>query len=224
MTELQSKPRANQRDNLILQGRRARREVSRRRIRQRRVTVLIAKLGLPLMAVLLLSAIVLWPEIARISDNSRSSFRRIFAVEAQNGRMLDPHYKGVDERNRPYTITAAWATQVSPNRIDLGAPKGDMVLESGNWLQVEAKDGVFIQRAELLDLSHDVVMYRDDGTVLRTQTASVDVKQGAASSNDQTHAEGPFGTLDSQGFTLTDKAGAIQFQGPAKLVVNGASK
>ena len=216
--------RSDPHERLTLEGRRARREISRRRIRLRRFTVLIAKLGLPLLAVVLLSAIALWPEIDRLSQQGSRSFRKIFAVEAESGRMLNPHYKGIDQRSRPYTITASWATQATANRIDLGDPKGDMVLESGNWLQVEAKDGVFIQRAELLDLSHDVVMYRDDGTVIRTQTASVDVKQGAASSNDQTHAEGPFGTLDSQGFTLTDKAGAIQFQGPSKLVVNGATK
>ena len=216
--------RGESREHLIYEGRRARREISRRRIRMRRFTIMIAKLGLPLLAVLLLSAIALWPEIARISENSRMSFRRIFAVEAESGRMQNPHYKGIDQRNRPYTITATWAMQATPNRIDLGDPKGDMVLESGNWLQVESKDGVFIQRAELLDLSHDVVMYRDDGTVIRTQTAAVDIKQGAASSDDKTHAEGPFGTLDSQGFTLTDKAGAIQFQGPARLIINGASK
>ena len=220
MTEI----RSDAREHLLLEGRRARREINRHRIRMRRFMVLVAKLGLPLMALALLSAIALWPEIDRLSQNGRMAVRRLFAVEAESGRMLNPHYKGIDQRNRPYTITATWATQTSPNRIDLGDPKGDMVLESGNWLQVDAKDGVFIQRAELLDLSHDVVMYRDDGTVIRTQTASVDVKQGAASSDDKTHAEGPFGTLDSQGFTLTDKAGAIQFQGPAKLVINGASK
>lgn len=216
--------RADARERLTLEGRRARREINRRRIRMRRFTVFVAKIGLPLVAMVLLSAIVLWPEFARLTERTRTSFRRVFSVEAESGRMLEPHYKGVDERQRPYTITAAWAQQASPTRIDLGDPKGDMVLESGNWLQVDARQGVFIQRTELLDLSHDVVMYRDDGTVLRTQTASVDVRQGAASSNDRTHAEGPFGTLDAQGFTLTDKAGAIQFQGPAKLVMNGASK
>ena len=216
--------RPDGRDRLMLESTRVRRAVSRRRIRLRRFTVLVAKLGLPLLALALLSAVVLWPEIDRMGERGRMSFRRIFAVEAESGRMLNPHYKGIDMRDRPYTITASWATQVSPSRIDLGAPKGDMVLESGNWLQVQSQQGVFIQRSELLDLSGDVVMYRDDGTVLRTQTAAVDVKQGAASSNDQTHAEGPFGVLDSQGFTLTDQAGAIQFQGPARLIVNGASR
>ncbi len=37
------------------------------------------------------------------------------------------------------------------------------------------------------------------------------------------HAEGPFGTLDAQGFTLTDKGSAIQFFGPGHLVLNSAS-
>ena len=35
--------------------------------------------------------------------------------------------------------------------------------------------------------------------------------------------EGPFGTLDSEGFTLVDKGTAVQFAGPARLVMNGAS-
>ena len=83
---------------------------------------------------------------------------------------------------------------------------------------------MFLQHTEELDLSDDVVLYRDDGTVIRTQTAAVDVKQGAAASNDQTHAEGPFGTLDAQGFALVDKGTLIQFQGQSRLLLNGSHK
>ena len=39
-------------ERLLLEGRRARREISRRRIRLRRFTVLIAKLGLPLLGMI----------------------------------------------------------------------------------------------------------------------------------------------------------------------------
>jgi len=74
----------------------------------------------------------------------------------------------------------------------------------------------------LLDLSHDVQLYRDDGVTMRTQSAAVDLKQGAAASSDRTHAEGPFGQLDSQGFTVLDKGSTIQFQGPAHLILNQA--
>jgi lipopolysaccharide export system protein LptC len=219
-----SDTRQGARERLITQTTRRRRAPSARRIALRRFTVLLAKLFLPLLAVLLLASIAAWPEIVRMTDQGRVNFRRAFSLEPDTGRMREPRYHGVDQRGRPYTLTAAWASQSSQNRVDLGDPKGDLVLEGGQWMQVEARDGVFIQHANLLDLSKDVVLYRDDGLVLRTQTAAVDIKQGAASSNDQTHAEGPFGVLDAQGFTMLDKGTTVQFQGPARLILNGASK
>ncbi len=48
-------------------------------------------------------------------------------------------------------------------------------------------------------------MFRDNGITLRTQSAAMDLKTGAAAGNEPTHAEGPFGTLDSRGFALVDK-------------------
>lgn len=222
MSMISSRPAA--RDRLPFQGTLQRRAVSARQLAVRRLAVLVAKLGLPVLALMLLGSVVLWPELVHIGDQGRVSFKRMLAIEAESGRMLQARYRGVDERGRPYTLTAHWATQATPYRIDLGGPVGDMVLESGNWLQVQAKRGVFIQHTEQLDLSGDVVLYRDDGTVMRTQTAAIDVKQGAATSNDRTHAEGPFGVLDAQGFAMTDKGGAIQFQGPARLILNGAGK
>ena len=200
---------------------RARHAPTAARIARRRATVTITKWLLPVAALLLLASIALWPELARLKDQGRVAFRRAFMVEQDSARMQQPRYRGVDERGRPYTITADSALQAGPQRIELAAPKADLVSENGSWLMVEAKDGVFIQHAGQLDLSHDVVLYRDDGTVLRTQTAAVDVKQGASASNDMTHAEGPFGVLDAQGFTLVEKGAVIQFQGPAKLILNG---
>ncbi len=101
-------------------------------------------------------------------------------------------------------------------------PKGDITLENGTWLMVQSKHGrLSCSTASQLDLSHDVTLYRDDGTTLRTASASIDLKSGAAASAEPTHAEGPFGMLDAQGFTVTDKGAAIQFAGPAQLVLNG---
>ncbi len=89
---------------------------------------------------------------------------------------------------------------------------------------LQAKDGVYLQHTSQLDLSHNVTLYRDDGTTLTTNSASIDLKNGAAAGAEPTHAEGPFGTLDAQGFTITDKGAAVQFAGPAHLVLNGASQ
>ena len=191
------------------------------RIARRRVAVTLTKWLLPVAALLLLSSVALWPEIERVRDHGRIAFRRAFSLEPDSGRMRQARYSGVDEGGRPFAVTAESALQNGPVRIDLTEPKGDLVTESGSWVMVEARDGVYIQRAGQLDLSRDVVLYRDDGTVMRTQAAAVDVRQGAAASSDMTHAEGPFGVLDAQGFTLVDKGAAIQFHGPAKLTLNG---
>jgi len=199
---------------------RIRRAPTRSGMARRRIMLTLTKWLLPLGALLLLASVALWPEIARVKDQGRIAFRRAFSVEPDSGRMREPRYRGVDERGRPYTITADSALQAGPLRIDLIEPKGDLVPENGSWIMVEAHEGVYIQHVGQLDLSHDIILYRDDGTVMRTQSAAVDVKQGAAASDDMTHAEGPFGVLDAQGFTLTDKGAAIQFHGPARLILN----
>jgi lipopolysaccharide export system protein LptC len=105
--------------------------------------------------------------------------------------------------------------------VNLVEPKGDMTSENGSWTYVESRKGVYIQHSALLDLSDHVVIFRDSGITLRTQSASMDLKAGAAAGDEPTHAEGPFGTLDAQGFALVDKGAVIQFQGKSRLVLNG---
>ena len=212
------------RQHLVPSGRRARAAPTQGRIAFRRVMVTLTKWLLPLLAVLLLGSIAAWPELTRVTDQGRIAFRRAFGGDPDSARLVEPRYRGVDERGRPYTLSADVAVQAGQSRVNLTAPVADTVLENGTWLQVQSREGVFLQHAGQLDLSGDVVLYRDDGTTLRTDTAAVDLKQGAAASNDQTHAEGPFGVLDSQGFTLMDKGAVIQFQGPSRLVLNEAAR
>ncbi len=194
------------------------------RIARRRLLVGMTKWVLPLFALILLGSIAAWPEIARVTDTGRVQFRRAMQMEPESGQMMAPRYHGVDQRGRPYTVTASAANQTSPERIALVEPKGDLTTESGTWIMVQAKDGVFIQHQSLLDLSHDVNLYREDGTVLQTDAAAMDLRAGAGTSSDLTHAEGPFGTLDAQGFVMTDRGTTLQFAGPGRLVMNGSGK
>jgi lipopolysaccharide export system protein LptC len=168
------------------------------------------------------AAIAAWPEISRITDHSRVAFRRALQLEVDSGLMRSPRYHGVDQRGRPYTITATTANQTSPERVALVDPKADLTTEAGSWVMVQAQEGVFIQHQSLLDLSKEVTLYREDGTMLSTDTAAMDLKAGAGTSSDKTHAEGPFGTLDAQGFTMTEKGSVIQFQGASHAILNAA--
>jgi lipopolysaccharide export system protein LptC len=192
-----------------------------RRIARRRFLITLTKWALPMAAMALLASIALWPEIQEATMKARLEMNHITG-EVDGGKLLDARYNGIDEKGRPYTITAATAWQIDPERVGLTMPKGDITLENGTWLMVTSKEGTFMQHLNQLDLVKDVTLYRDDGTTMHTESASIDVKAGAAAGSEPTHVEGPFGVLDAQGFTVMDKGSAIDFPGPAHLILNGA--
>ena len=170
----------------------------------------------------LLAAVALWPDFSRHNDKARFSFANV-SGELEGAKLRHARYHGVDEKGRPYTITTDTARQLDAERVELGKPQGDLTEQGGTWLNLRAEHGIFMQKANTLDLWQDVVLYRDDGTTLTTAAATLDTKAGTAVSGSPVHAEGPFGVLDAQGFTITDKGAAVQFAGPAHVVLNGAS-
>ncbi len=189
---------------------------------RRRHMIMLAKWILPAAALALLSTLAVWPEVLRIETGAHTAVKNL-ASDVTAARVTDAQYHSVDVHGRPYTLTASIAQQDGPERVNLTTPKGDITLENGTWLMVKAKQGVFMQHSNQLDLSHDVTLYRDDGTTLVTASASLDLARGAAAGAEPVHAEGPFGTLEAQGFTATDKGTSIEFAGPATLVLNGAT-
>ncbi|ABI61597.1 LPS export ABC transporter periplasmic protein LptC [Granulibacter bethesdensis] len=196
---------------------------SPRRIAQRHRMVMAVKYLLPATAALLLTMLAIWPEIDREVDAARVTYRRLTATASSGTRLTGATYRGVDEQNRPYTVTAHAAEQVDQERINLAQPKADATLQNGNWLMVQSKKGVYLQHLGMLDMTGDVTLYRDDGTVMTSQTASLNMHHGAVSSSDKVSVEGPFGTLDaSHGFTLLDRGNIMQFHGPSRMVLNAA--
>ena len=191
-----------------------------RRIARRRFLITVTKWLLPMAAMALLASIALWPEIEDATLKARLGAKHV-SGEVDGGKLIDARYNGVDEKGRPYTITAATAWQIDPERVGLTTPKGDITLENGTWLMLTSKEGTYMQHLNQLDMVKDVTLYRDDGTTMHTESASIDMKAGAAAGSAPVHAEGPFGVLDAQGFTVMDKGAAIDFPGPAHLVLNG---
>jgi lipopolysaccharide export system protein LptC len=191
------------------------------RIARRRFVINLTKWILPLVATVLLALIALWPEIDAAANRARLAMNHL-SGEVEGGKLIDARYNGVDEKGRAYTLTAATAWQIDAQKVGLTLPKGDITLENGTWLMLTSKTGTFIKKLNQLDLVREVTLYRDDGTTMRTESASIDLKAGAAAGSEAVHAEGPFGVLDAQGFTLMDKGNAIDFPGPAHVVLNGA--
>ncbi len=197
---------------------------------RRRRQVALAKRLLPTLAVLLLASVALWPEINRTTDRARSTIEKLGVISTEAMHMTSPHYRGLDQSNEPYTVTATATGEPEAGLFDLTAPKADIFMASTaagqardeNWLMVWSNQGIYRDKLGALDLSGEVTLYRGDGMIFTTNNAAVDIKQNAVLSAAQIHGEGPLGTLDGQGFAILDHGGLLQIAGPAKLVLNAS--
>jgi lipopolysaccharide export system protein LptC len=209
-------------------------------IARRRRLLRWTKWVLPAGALLLLASIAAWPELERSMNSARLGLRQAAQIRVDSGRMLGARYRGLDGRDRPYMITADEAQQAaqqpgpsagaqpagttaasaSGDRINLIRPVADTLSSGGSWIRISAQDGVYMQHSQLLDLTRDVMLYRDDGIMMTGPVADLDLRRGIVASKDWVHAEGPFGMLDAQGYLMSQRDGLAQFRGPARLVLN----
>lgn len=190
------------------------------RIARRQLFVRWSKLVLPAAALALLGSIAIWPEVNRSMRVGRTTLHEVTGTRSRTGVMSDARYHGIDSHGRPYMITARNAEQIGSDRIDLTAPKADIFAQGGQWLMLTADRGVYAPHSQVLDLSGNVVLYRDDGTMMYAQTATIDVRRDVDASRTWVHIEGPFGELDAPSYFMSGHDGVLQFRGPARLVLN----
>jgi lipopolysaccharide export system protein LptC len=86
---------------------------------------------------------------------------------------------------------------------------------------VEARDGRYDKPSQHLDLSREVRIFHDGGTLFTTEAAAVQLDAGTASGDRPTQAQGPFGTIVSEGFELRDRGAVMIFTGQARAVLEG---
>ncbi|NHN83073.1 LPS export ABC transporter periplasmic protein LptC [Acetobacter musti] len=187
----------------------------------RRQTVLRwAKWVLPGLALLLLGSIAVWPEIDRMMNASHTALTEATRLKLESGNLEGAIYRSVDTHGRPFMITAKTAHQIDQDRIDLISPAADTLTQSGQWLYLQSENGVYMQHEQILDLTDEVTLYRDDGLMMRGPMADVEMRQGVVASDAWVHAEGPFGVLDARGYFLSEHDGIAQFRGPGRLILN----
>ncbi|TCZ59942.1 LPS export ABC transporter periplasmic protein LptC [Roseicella aquatilis] len=201
---------------------RVRRAPTSGQMARRRFLVAWTKRLLPVLALALLAAVVFWPEIEGTEERARVSFRRTIQPRAEALRVVNPRYQGIDELNRPFTVTARIGEQEGAAEIlNLEAPKADIVMGDGAWIYVQAEAGRYDKPAGRLDLQGDVTIYHDTGTMMRTPEATVLLEEGSASGDAPVAAQGGFGTLTSEGFRLRDRGAVVVFTGRAHAVLEG---
>lgn len=186
------------------------------------MAIAVAKRVLPLAALGLLATIALWPEFESAAERGRIAFRQTTQVRPAALQIVNPRYQGVDEQNRPFSVTAADAVQTATEEIvALRVPRADMLLADGGWVYLEARDGVYDKARSTLDLTGEVTVHHDDGTQFVTARAAIDLAAGGAVGDEPVAAQGPFGTLTAEGFRLQDRGQVVLFTGSARVVLEG---
>ena len=193
----------------------------RRVIQRRRRVVAIMKRALPVFAIVLLALLAVLPDLRSGAGIARISYKIHGDQPAPVSRMSGARYRGMNAQGEPFTVTAAKAVQISPNHLDLTHPKGDITLQSGAWMMLNSKTGLYHQKNDLLALDGKVTLYRDDGTTLKTAHAVIDLHNGTAAGHDAVAAFGPFGTMHAaSGFVVRDRGARILFKGKSHLTLD----
>ncbi len=177
---------------------------------------------LPAVAMLLLGLVVAWP----LADGERAGLHLPFGADAgADGalKMIAARYTGTDTKNRPFTITAAEASQPSGDSplVHLTEIEADILVDRarGERLAMTADAGLYRRDAERLDLTGEVVVHADSGHSFRTTEARVDLPTGTAAGDAPVRGRGPYGLLDANNFMLRDGGRTMTFGGRVRMTI-----
>lgn len=198
-------------------GRRGRRHVSANYSR----FVNLMKVLLPITALALAAIMVAWPQLKLRDSGFRLGFLSINPYDAENLRMVNARFTGLDKKSLPYTLTADVAIQDSPgaDTLRLEHPKADIILKDGTWVALTADRGTHNQKKQTLELTGAVSLFHDSGYSLNTTHALIDLVHGTVEGKAPVTGQGPTGKLTSQGFRFLNQGRIIHFTGKAKLVI-----
>jgi lipopolysaccharide export system protein LptC len=186
----------------------------------------LTKVLLPVVAALLIVLVLAWPYLRTEDLLFRLSFAALTANQNADPSMVNPRYLGIDEDNQAYSITADLARKLPTGTpgVELEMPKADITLDDGTWLVLTAKNGIFRQSKNTLDLAGAVNLFHDSGYEFQTSEAEIDLLKGLASGSKPVRGQGPFGEMQGEGFRLIDKGRTIVFTGKSKLVIYPGAK
>jgi len=186
--------------------------------------VRVMKLLLPSLAVVLLGLTLAWPRMGLDEEHFRIGFAALNPKAVQSLAMVNARYFGLDENNRPFTVTADVARQQDghPEIIDLESPKADFTGKDGSGVFLLADTGRYRQKDQFLDLNGNVSLFHEKGYELHTEAAQVDLKGNTAHGERPVQGHGPQGRLEGEGFIIRDKGEDVVVTGRSSLVLKGA--
>lgn len=195
-------------------------------VRRHTRMVLTMRLALPALAAVLLACLAIWTQIGGQSGLFRLTFNPGHREEFSALTMSNPHFEGVDEQERPFSVMAKRAIQMDSvgDVIELEAPEADVTMESGAWLAINADSGRFMRKAQKLDLDGAVSLFHDQGFELHTSDVQVDLAASSAHTDRPVQGQGPSGNMTADGLDVFDGGKRVVLLGHAHLIIYGGDQ
>jgi len=150
------------------------------------------------------------------------------AVQGTKITMESPHLSGFTSDQRPYELWAKSATQdvSDPNNVELHELRAKVQMEDKTGVTMDARNGLFDSKAQLLDLKDDIFLQSTSGYEARLTQASVDLGAGTVSSDEPVAVKLLNGTLDAKTLRITEGGALVKFDGGVTMILvpDGATK
>jgi lipopolysaccharide export system protein LptC len=129
--------------------------------------------------------------------------------------MESPHLSGYSTDQRPYELWAKTATQdlTDPDHVDLKTLRAKVLMEDQTTVTMDARNGLFDSKQQLLDLHKDIFLQSSSGYEARLTQAFVDIGKGTVTSEEHIDVKLLNGTLTADKLRITGGGEVVRFEG-----------
>jgi lipopolysaccharide export system protein LptC len=129
--------------------------------------------------------------------------------------MESPHLSGYSPDQRPYELWAKTATQdlTDPDHVDLRGLRAKVLMEDRTTVTMEASNGLFDTKQQILDLHKDIFLQSSTGYEARLSQALLDIGKGTVTSEEHVDVKLLNGTLTADRLRIAGGGEVVRFEG-----------
>ena len=135
--------------------------------------------------------------------------------------MENPKLKGVDQKQRPYSLSAQKAVQdaADPTKVELVEVNATLPVDSEGSADIFAGNALYDAEAKTLKLRQSVVLSTATGITVAFDQADVDVDKGWMRTNAPISASSPEADLKADNLFVEDGGKRMVFEGNVKMTL-----
>ena len=129
--------------------------------------------------------------------------------------MESPHLAGYTPDQRPYELWAKTAVQdlTDSDHVELNKLRTKLLMQDGSTAFLDARTGLFDNKAQTLDLHKDIFLKTTNGYEARLTQAFIDLAKNTVDSDEHVDVKLPNGTLSSDRLHMIDGGAIMRFDG-----------